>query len=156
MNNEKNKPAMKDTDTTAKKIEVSPFSLTAASATISLQHDANGNPINPKAQMRVDTDSSRIRTVWQETTEKDILLVGYDLKTVMLLEKNGIDASSTPLVAVAVPLDSMNGELRNRVKSQELVNIEFIGFKAMPTIKRSGNFSSLEISFSADDVKEIN
>lgn len=155
MNNEKNKNEMKDTET-KQKIEVSPFSLTSSSATISLQYDAIGNPINSKAQMRVDADSSRVRTVWKETTEKDILLIGYDLKTVNLLESNGMDISSAPLVSVVVPLNAMNGELRDLVKNKELVNIEFINFQAKPAIKKSGDYSSLYITFASADVKEIN
>ncbi|EHU9655811.1 hypothetical protein QuyetLC_24830 [Bacillus anthracis] len=130
---------------------LSPFLLSSTSGIIDLTKTADGTPISTP-EMRVDVEKSRIRTVWQEDTERDIMIVGYDLNAVNALETYGASIEAITPVTVLLPLDSNNGELRSLVKKQELGNIGFINFQAKPAIQRSGTFSSLTISFSADGI----
>ncbi|AOA00700.1 hypothetical protein BFC22_11655 [Carnobacterium divergens] len=130
---------------------LSPFALSSTSAVINLTKTTDGTPISTP-EMRVDIEKSRIRTIWQEETERDIMLVGYDLGAATALESYGASIEAITPVTVLLPLDVNDGELRSLVKKQELGNIGFISFQAIPAIQCSVTFSSLTISFSADGI----
>lgn len=120
-----------------------------------IKETINGEKISIP-QYRLDSNRSKVRYLWEDgkptSTPKDIQVAVRSLSAVNALEKAGSDINNLNVTFFYV---KYTHDLEEKILNKDLKNVKFSNISVIASLKRSGNFSSIEPQFHAETLENV-